>query len=93
MHAEVTPILNLSHSLFCFSLRESCHNMIYFGIKSIVCMAKKHFQEKLGLKKILVFKHRYLETFLHGCGSGSGSHLDPDSIGSVDPDLDPGGQK
>ncbi len=28
-----------------------------------------------------------------GCGSGSGSVLDPYSIGSVDPDPDPGGQK
>jgi hypothetical protein len=28
---------------------------------------------------------------LQGCGSRSGSQLDPDSIGSVDPD--PGGQK
>jgi hypothetical protein len=30
-----------------------------------------------------------------GCGSGSvsGSGLDPDSIGSVDPDPEPGGQK
>ena len=26
-------------------------------------------------------------------GCGSGSELDPDSIGSVDPDPDPGGQK
>jgi hypothetical protein len=28
-----------------------------------------------------------------GCRSGSGFGLDPDSIGSVDPDPDPGGQK
>jgi hypothetical protein len=28
---------------------------------------------------------------IQGCGSGS--QLDPDSIGSVDPDPDPGGQK
>jgi hypothetical protein len=28
---------------------------------------------------------------IQGCGSGS--ELDPDSIGSVDPDPDPGGQK
>ena len=31
--------------------------------------------------------------YLHNQGCGSGSGLDPDSIGSVDPDPDPGGQK
>ncbi len=29
------------------------------------------------------------DTFNQGCGSGSGSGLDPYSIGSVDPDPDP----
>jgi hypothetical protein len=32
-----------------------------------------------------------LVTWRDGCG-GSGSGLDPDSIGSVDPDPDPGGK-
>ena len=42
-----------------------------------------------------------LNGFYQGCGSVSGSGLDPDSIGSLDPDSigsldpdpDPGGQK
>jgi hypothetical protein len=33
----------------------------------------------------------YKNYYKQGCGSGSG--LDPYSIGSVDPDPDPGGQK
>ena len=35
----------------------------------------------------------FLVFFQQGCGSVSGSGLDPDSIGLVDPDPDPGGQK
>jgi hypothetical protein len=34
-----------------------------------------------------------LHAFNQGFGSGFGSGLDPNSIGPVDPDQDPGGQK
>ncbi len=43
------------------------------------------FRVNLGRKfQILMFLH-----FHQGCGSGSGSVLDPYSIGSLDPDPDP----
>ncbi len=43
------------------------------------------------LKKIVSFLHSKLfyKEKNQGCGSGSGSVLDPYSIGSVDPDPDP----
>ncbi len=48
------------------------------------------FEEKRGLNFSWYHKIDFSK-FDQGCGSGSG--LDPDSIGSVDPDSDPGGQK
>jgi hypothetical protein len=59
----------------------------YPGWKKIGIWDKHHGSATVTVSENLEIR----DYFNQGCGSGSG--LNPDSIGSVDPDPDPGGQK
>jgi hypothetical protein len=68
----------------------------HHGIKIDPIFARsRHTKEQNGytLSSVPRFaRNEHLRTYLYinqGCGSGSGSVLDPYSIGSVDPDPDP----
>jgi hypothetical protein len=63
----------------------------FFSVKIFFC---NHYFSPLKTSSLLWEKGRIRirirkTAFIQGCGSGSGSVLDPYSIGSVDPDPDP----